>query len=187
MEHQPDGVCGCRGAACSDATQADPAEHDQPERDPGRQPAHLSPGCQAQPPAVGLQAACPCRLWRHSLLLSAALGQAVEILSPLGLAPQPPLSSAALCRWTACVVLTCVPGFHGQPGLSLASSAHPSGICGLPVCRMVVVLEKRTMVYALETLELLTTLDTHSNPKASWDLWPWQQREVELKSRAACA
>ena len=52
---------------------------------------------------------------------------------------------------------------------------------------MVVVLEKRTMVYALETLELLTTLDTHPNPKASWDLWPWQQRAVELYCIAACA
>ena len=42
------------------------------------------------------------------------------------------------------------------------------------------VLEKRTMVYALETLELLTTLDTHPNPKASQETWPGRQKAMEL-------
>ena len=47
------------------------------------------------------------------------------------------------------------------------------------------VLEKRTMVYALETLELLTTLDTHPNPKASWELQAWQQKAEELRFQSS--
>jgi len=35
-------------------------------------------------------------------------------------------------------------------------------------CRLVVVLERRTLVHDLKTLELLRTLETPSNPKVTW-------------------
>ena len=102
------------------------------------------------------------------------------MLPPLGLVALPTLMSCCTVPTNGLIVSDTCAGLHGKAGLSSACSAHPSGVCAPPVCRMVVVLEKRTMVYALETLELLTTLDTHPNPKASQELWPGRQTAVEL-------
>jgi len=39
----------------------------------------------------------------------------------------------------------------------------------ISTCRLVVVLERRTLVHDLKTLELLRTLETPSNPKVTAD------------------
>ena len=105
------------------------------------------------------------------------------MLSPLGLAAQPTLKCCCTVPFNGLCISGMRARLHGQTGLNLACLAHPGGIGAPPVRRMVVVLEKRTMVYALETLELLTTLDTHPNPKASQELWPGQQEAAEHAHR----
>ena len=135
--HQLDGVCGGGRAAYADSSQAVPGQHSHRQCHTGHQLANICVSCAPEQREVRLTA---------------------------GNSPPPPSTMCSINQsfWPSklCRLVMLVRSMHNAVHMCVVIDI-------ILTCRLVVVLERRTLVHDLKTLELLRTLETPSNPKVT--------------------